>query len=93
MTIKKYFEYDADWDEIADEFMTMDSAEQAQILDRIGETFKKWSKDKTRTATYIQLLEIAEGLDDDGKWFINTLHDYIQEVKADEEEEVGSDNN
>lgn len=84
MIIKKYFEYDLDWDEIADEFIANDSAYQAQILERIGETFKKWSKDKTRPATYIQLLEIAEGLDDDGKWFINTLHDYIQEVNADD---------
>lgn len=84
MVIKKYFEYDLDWDEIADEFTANDSALQSQILNRIGETFKKWTKDKTRTVTYIQLLEIAEDLDDDGKWFINTLHDYIQEVEADE---------
>lgn len=84
MVIKKYFEYDLDWDEIADEFTANDSALQSQILNRIGETFRKWSKDTTRTATYIQLLEIAEDLDDDGKWFINTLHDYIQEVEADE---------
>lgn len=84
MIIKKYFEYDLDWDEIADEFTSNESALQAQILERIGETFRKWSKkDKTRTAIYIQLLEIAEGLDDDGKWFINTLHDYIQEVNTD----------
>lgn len=83
MVIKKYFEYDLDWDEIADEFTANDSALQSQILNRIGETFRKWSKDTTRTATYIQLLEIAEDLDDDGKWFINTLHDYIQEVNDD----------
>lgn len=83
MIIKKYFEYDLDWDEIADEFTANDSALQSQILNRIGETFKKWTKDTTRTATYIQLLEIAEDLDDDGKWFINTLHDYIQEVNDD----------
>ena len=83
MIIKKYFKYDLDWDEIADEFTANDSALQSQILNRIGETFKKWAKDTTRTATYIQLLEIAEDLDDDGKWFINTLHDYIQEVNDD----------
>ena len=85
MKIKHEFDYEADWDEIADEFTANDSAYQAQILERIGETFKKWSKDETRTTTYIQLLEIAEGLDDDGKWFINTLHDYIQGVNADED--------
>lgn len=84
MIIKKYFEYDLDWDEIADEFTANDSALQSQILNRIGETFRKWSKDTTRTATYIQLLEIAEDLDDDGKWFINTLHDYIQEINDDD---------
>ena len=83
MIIKKYFEYDLDWDEIADEFTANDSALQSQILNRIGETFKKWAKDTTRTTTYIQLLEIAEDLDDDGKWFINILHDYIQEVNDD----------
>lgn len=84
MKIKYEFNYEADWDEIADEFTANDSALQSQILNRIGETFRKWSKDTTRTATYIQLLEIAEDLDDDGKWFINTLHDYIQEVEANE---------
>lgn len=85
MIIKKYFEYDPDWDEIADEFTANDSAYQSQILNRIGDAFKRWAtKGKIKTATYIQLLEIAEDLDDDGKWFINTLHDYIQEVNADE---------
>lgn len=84
MIIKKYFEYDLDWDEIADEFTANDSAYQSQILNRIGATFKNWSKDKTKPATYIQLLEIAEDLDENGKWFINILHDYIQEVNADD---------
>lgn len=84
MKIKHEFNYEADWDEIADEFTANDSAYQAQILNRIGLTFKIWSKDKTKTATYIQLLEIAEDLDDDGKWFINILHDYIQEVDDDD---------
>lgn len=83
MKIKYEFDYEVNWDEIADEFTANDSAYQAQILERIGETFKKWSKDKTRTTTYLQLLEIAEGLDDDGKWFINTLHDYIQGANDD----------
>ena len=60
MKIKHEFDYEADWDEIADEFTANDSA-------------------------FIQLLEIAEGLDDDGKWFINTLHDYIQEVNVEDD--------
>lgn len=77
MIIKKFFEYDLDWDEIADEFIANDSALQSQILNRIGETFKRWAKDEMRTATYIQLLEIAEDLDDDGEWFVKTLYKYM----------------
>ena len=77
MIIKKYFEYDLDWDEIADEFTANDSALQSQILNRIGLTFKIWSKNKTKNI-YIQLLEIAEDLDEDGKWFIETLYDYMR---------------
>lgn len=84
MKIKHEFDYEADWDEIADEFTANDSAYQAQIIERVGQTFKKWAKDKTRTMTYIQLLEIAEGLEDDGKWFINTLHDYISGIEESE---------
>ena len=84
MKIKHEFNYEADWDEIADEFTANDSAYQSQILNRIGETFKRWTRSKMQAATYIQLLEIAENLDDDGKWFINILHDYMQEVNADE---------
>ena len=78
MKIKQEFDYEADWDEIADEFTANDSAYQSQILNRVGETFKIWSKNKTKTATYIQLLEIAEDLDENGKWFIKTLYDYMR---------------
>lgn len=84
MKIKHEFNYEADWDEIADEFTANDSAYQSQILNRIGDTFKRWTRSKTQAATYIQLLEIAEDLDDDGKWFINILHDYMQGVNTDE---------
>jgi hypothetical protein len=84
MKIKHEFNYEADWDEIADEFTANDSAYQAQILNRIGDTFKRWTRSKTQATTYIQLLEIAEDLDDDGKWFINILHDYMQGVNTDE---------
>ena len=85
MIIKKYFEYDLDWDEIADEFTANESAYQAQIFNRIGLTFKIWAKDKARTTgTFIQFQEIAEDLDDNGRWFINTLYDYMQEVNTDE---------
>ena len=78
MKIEHEFEYDAHYTEIADEFCTHDSEYQADAINNIGLQFKIWSKDKTRTATFIQLLEIAEGLNDNGKWFVNTLHDYIQ---------------
>lgn len=87
MKIKKYFEYDADWDEIADEFTANDSAYQSQILNRIGETFKRWTHSKTHTATYIQLLEIAEDLDDNGKWLIKTLCDYMDDKAESEDKE------
>lgn len=78
MKIKHEFDYEADWDELADEFTANDSAYQSQMLNRVGSTFKIWSKNKTKTTTYIQLLEIAEDLDDNGKWFIETLYDYIR---------------
>ena len=78
MRIEHNFEYDADWQEIADEFCEHDSEYQADALNTIGLQFKIWSQDKKRTATYIQLLEIAEQLNDNGKWFIKTLCDYME---------------
>ena len=84
MKIKHEFDYEADWVEIADEFTANDSDYQAQVLNQIGNTFKRWVEDETGTTTYLQMLEIAEGLDDDGIWLINFLHDYIQEVDSDE---------
>ena len=83
MKIEHEFEYDAYYIEIADEFCAHDSEYQADVINEIGLQFSIWSHDKTRTATYIQLLEIADQLDEKGKWFIETLHDYIEEVKAD----------
>ena len=84
MKIKHEFDYEADWVELADEFTADDSDYQAQALNQIGNTFKRWAEDETGTIIHLQLLEIAEGLDDDGIWLINTLHDYIQEVNSDE---------
>ena len=78
MRIKKDFEYDAYYTEIADEFCAHDSEYQANTLNNIGLQFKIWTQDKTRSATYIQLLEIAEQLDDNGKWFIKTLCNYME---------------
>lgn len=78
MRIEHSFEYDACWYEISDEFCAHDSEYQANILNAIGIQFKVWEQDKTRTATHIQLLEIAEQLNDNGKWFIQTLCDYMK---------------
>ena len=78
MRIEHSFDYDACWYEISDEFCSHDSEYQANILDAIGTQFKVWELDKTRTATHIQLLEIAEQLNDNGRWFIETLYDYMR---------------
>ena len=77
MRIEHDFEYDAYWHEISDEFCAHDSEYQAETLNIIGQQFKIWSQDKKRTSTYIQLLEIAEDLSDNGKWFIQTLYDFM----------------
>jgi len=78
MKIKQYFDYDPAWDEIADEFAKNESVYQAQALNRIGLRFKNWAKNGNNTSTYMQLLEIAEDLDDDGRWFIKTLCEYME---------------
>lgn len=79
MKIEHEFEYDAYYTEIADEFCTHDSEYQAEAINSIGLQFKIWEHDKTRTSTHIQLLEIAEQLNEKGKWFIETLHEYMIE--------------
>lgn len=76
MKIKCAFEYDADWHEISDEFCEHDSEYQANTLNAIGAQFKTWLHDNTRLMTPVQMLEISEQLNDEGKWFIETLCDY-----------------
>lgn len=83
MKIKHEFEYNADADEIVDEFCDHDSEYQADVFNLIGLQFKIWSKDKTKTATYVQILEIAEQLDEKGKWFLETLGEYSKYRKGD----------
>lgn len=78
MRIIHAFEYKASYGEIANEFCENDSEYQAKALSIIGTQFKIWSQDKTRTMTHVQILEIAEQLNDDGKWFIETLSDYVK---------------
>lgn len=85
MKIEHEFEYDAYYTEIADEFCAHDSEYQAGVINSIGLQFTIWSHDKTRTSTHIQLLEITEQLDEKGKWFIETLCDYMK-GKAESEE-------
>ena len=77
MKIKYDFDYNADYTELADEFCAHDSEYQAEVLNNIGLQFKIWAQDPKKTATYIQLLEIAEQLNENGKWFVKTLCDYM----------------
>lgn len=77
MQIDLRFCYNARWNEISDEFCAHDSEYQAKVLNAIGTQFKIWSQDKTKTATYVQILEIAEQLNDNGKRFIKTLCEYM----------------
>lgn len=79
MKIEHDFEYDVHWQELADEFCAHDSDYQSDALNYIGLQFKIWSQDKKRTFTHIQMLEIAEQLDDKGKWFIQTLCGYMDD--------------
>ena len=76
MRIEHDFEYDAYWHEISDEFCAHDSEYQAKVLNAIGTQFKVWANDMAKTMTHVQILEIAEQLNDNGKWFIKTLSDY-----------------
>lgn len=77
MKIEHTFKYDVPYTEIADEFCAHDSEYQAETINSIGLQFKIWEQDKTRTATHVQILEIAEQLNEKGKWFIKTLYEYI----------------
>lgn len=86
MKIEHEFEYDAYYTEIADEFCAHDSEYQAETINSIGLQFTIWEHDKTRTATHIQLLEIAEQLNEKGKWFIKTLCDYMEGIEDMESE-------
>lgn len=78
MKIEHEFDYDAHYTELADEFCAHDSEYQAKAINEIGLQFKIWASDKKRPSTLIQLLEIAEDLDERGKWFIKTLCDYME---------------
>ena len=79
MRIEYDFDYSAYSGDIADEFCANGSEYQAEVLNIIGQQFKIWSQDKKRTSIYIQILEIAEQLNDNGKWFIKTLCEYIDD--------------
>lgn len=78
MRIEQSFEYDAYWHELSDEFCAHDSEYQANVLNAIGTQFKIWSQNPNKTATYVQMLEIAEQLNDNGKWFVETLCEYMR---------------
>ena len=87
MRIEHTFDYDAYSLDIADEFCSHDSDYQSDVLNAIGLQFKIWSQDKKRTSTYIQMLEIAEQLDEKGQWFIKTLCEYIDDKSKVEPQE------
>lgn len=87
MRIEHSFDYDATSDELSDEFCEHDSEYQADTINEIGLQFKIWSQDKKRPTTYMQMLEIAEQLNDCGKWFIETLCDYMKGKVESEVEE------
>lgn len=78
MRIEHTFEYDAYHTEVADEFCSHDSEYQAEVINDIGLQFKIWSQDKKKTSTYVQILEIAEQLSSNGKWFIEILSEYMK---------------
>ena len=77
MTIEQKFKYDVHYMELANEFCAHDSEYQAKAINSAGFEFKMWGHDKTKTATHVQLLEIAEQLNENGKWFIKTLYEYM----------------
>lgn len=86
MKIKCEFYYSPDADEIADEFCDHSSDYQAEAFNLIGLMFKIWSLDETKIASYMQILEIAEQLDKNGKWFIRTLCEYIDSDSGESKE-------
>ncbi len=76
MRIESGFDYDASYDELADEFCTHDSSYQAETINEIGLQFKIWARDKKRNMpAHRQILEIAGQLNDDGKRFIKELYE------------------
>ena len=81
MKIEHSFYYNASCEELADEFCEHDSGYQTDVINNIGLQFNIWSKDKRCTGTYVQLMEIAEQLNDNGKWFVKTLYEYMTEAK------------
>lgn len=78
MKITHSFDYNVCSDELADEFCEHDSDYQSDVLNAIGLQFKIWTQDKEKTYAYCQMLEIAEQLDRNGRWFIQTLCDYVR---------------
>ena len=78
MRIAHEFEYNATCKEVADEFCSHGSEYQAAFINYIGATFDEWTHDPKKTATHVQMLEIAEQLNDKGKWFIETLCEYMR---------------
>ena len=77
MRISPALKYSVDYEDVANEFCNFSSCYQADAINLIGTTFSNLAHDPKRTATQIQMLEIAEQLNDKGKWFIETLCEYM----------------
>jgi hypothetical protein len=78
MTIKPTIEVVINHGDLADEFCKRDSEYQASAINSIARQFRGWTRDPNKTATYVQMLEIAGQLNDDGKWFIRTICEYAE---------------
>ena len=83
MTVKCEFEYDASCTEIADEFCNHNSKYGAEVINNIGLQLAEGAYDATNVrrqiATGVKLASIAEQLDENGQWFIETMYNYMQD--------------
>jgi len=68
------FKYKLTVEELADEFCTMDSYNQAEFFDRVNSIMSNWGEGYGH-----QLLAISEYVENSGKKFIQNMFEYIQD--------------
>lgn len=77
------FEHDASCTEIADEFCGHNSKYGAEVINNIGLQLSAWAYDTTNVrrqiGTGVKLCGIAEQLDENGRWFIEKIYNYMQD--------------